>query len=268
MDHLNANIFLHWRDCAIYIGECFEPTMHRHLAVQCCISLSGKLEVFSTDSKQWKPCDAVVIGSNVPHRIRNADGLVCLVYLEKHSEDYKIISDHYRINSNGKIDCQPLLLYGDTPCQLVKKLVNLNPNNLDSTLASAIRFECLEFFNVHLLKQPVRDTRIIQLLQHLEQNPGSVFSGRQLATTINLSESRMQHLFKQQVGLPVRRYILWMKLRFVLERSLKGLSITEASYEAGFADSSHFSRTFKAMFGIAPSMFLSQRSNLQSLFCQ
>lgn len=31
-----------------------------------------------------------------------------------------------------------------------------------------------------------------------------------------------------------------------------GSSLTEAAHAAGFADSAHFSRTFRRMFGVAP----------------
>ena len=38
-----------------------------------------------------------------------------------------------------------------------------------------------------------------------------------------------------------------------VERMADGASLTEAAHEAGFADSAHFSRTFRRMFGLAPS---------------
>jgi AraC-like DNA-binding protein len=38
-----------------------------------------------------------------------------------------------------------------------------------------------------------------------------------------------------------------------LERLGRGVSLTTAAHAAGFADSAHFSRTFRAMLGIAPS---------------
>jgi len=62
----------------------------------------------------------------------------------------------------------------------------------------------------------------------------------------------MQHLFKARMGVPVRRYVLWARLRGGLEQALAGASLTSAALEAGFSDSAHFSRTFREMFGIAP----------------
>jgi AraC-like DNA-binding protein len=43
----------------------------------------------------------------------------------------------------------------------------------------------------------------------------------------------------------------------VLAEAIEGKTLTEAAYGAGFSDSAHFSRVFKAMFGIAPSLLFS-----------
>lgn len=46
---------------------------------------------------------------------------------------------------------------------------------------------------------------------------------------------------------------------------MRGSSLTEAAHVAGFADSAHLSRTFRSMFGIAPS-FMFERSRLSVTF--
>lgn len=67
-----------------------------------------------------------------------------------------------------------------------------------------------------------------------------------------LSPHRLRHLFVEQTGLAFRTYLLWLRLTRALERLATGASLTQSAHEAGFADSAHFSRTFKRMFGIAP----------------
>ena len=70
-----------------------------------------------------------------------------------------------------------------------------------------------------------------------------------------LSPSRFAHLFKQQVGLPFRRYMLWRKLTRAMlaigtERTIA------AAHASDFADAAHLTRTFYQMFGIPPSVMM------------
>jgi len=72
-----------------------------------------------------------------------------------------------------------------------------------------------------------------------------------VARHVNLSPGRARHLFVDQTGLPFRTYLLWLRLMRAVELFSGGTSLTEAAHGAGFSDSSHFSRTFRRMFGIA-----------------
>ena len=67
-------------------------------------------------------------------------------------------------------------------------------------------------------------------------------------------------------GLPLRRYVLWLRLRDVLLSLAEGASLTEAAHAAGFADSAHMSRTFRDMFGVRPSMFLKNQRGVEVVF--
>ena len=72
-----------------------------------------------------------------------------------------------------------------------------------------------------------------------------------VAKHVGLSPGRARHLFVDQTGLPFRTYLLWLRLMRAVELFSSGSSLTSAAHEAGFSDSSHFSRTFRRMFGIA-----------------
>ena len=76
-----------------------------------------------------------------------------------------------------------------------------------------------------------------------------------LAEEIGISPSRLRHRFKEQTGLPLSRYVLWMRLRAALLEALEGKSMTEAAQTAGFSDSAHFTRTCRQMFGLPPTAF-------------
>jgi AraC family transcriptional regulator len=88
-----------------------------------------------------------------------------------------------------------------------------------------------------------------------------------LAAAAHRSPSRLAHRFRAGTGVPLRRYVLWCRLRAAAEAAMRGSSLTEAAHVAGFADSAHLSRTFRATFGIAPS-FLFERGRFSVTFCE
>lgn len=79
-------------------------------------------------------------------------------------------------------------------------------------------------------------------------------SGTDLAAQVGLSVSRLTHLFTDQVGIPLRRYVLWSRLRLAVMRVQAGDDLTGAAHGAGFADSAHLTRTTREMFGLPPSL--------------
>lgn len=76
---------------------------------------------------------------------------------------------------------------------------------------------------------------------------------RDLAARVGLSADRLTHLFTSQMGLPVRRYVLWLRLITALRTVADGSDLTMAAHAAGFADSAHLTRTCRSMFGLTPS---------------
>jgi AraC-like DNA-binding protein len=74
-----------------------------------------------------------------------------------------------------------------------------------------------------------------------------------LAKSLNISASRLGHLYSDQLGLTYPTWRRWARLQRALAAVQEGQSLTDAAYEAGFADSAHLTRACKAMFGITPS---------------
>ncbi|MBV6761421.1 helix-turn-helix domain-containing protein [Rhodococcus opacus] len=74
-----------------------------------------------------------------------------------------------------------------------------------------------------------------------------------LAVRGGLSTSRLTHLFGAQVGLPLRRYVLWTRLMIAVTEVGAGRDLTTAAHAAGFADSAHLTRTCRDIFGLPPS---------------
>jgi AraC-like DNA-binding protein len=76
----------------------------------------------------------------------------------------------------------------------------------------------------------------------------------EIAAKLNLSTSRLRHVFKERTGWSVRRFSkewkLW-KAKRILQDTL--YTVKETAAIAGFSDLSHFVRDYKSRFGCRPS---------------
>ncbi len=74
-----------------------------------------------------------------------------------------------------------------------------------------------------------------------------------LAAVAGLSPSRLAHLFRERVGIPIRALRTWFRLKAAAILIRRGANLTDAAVGAGFYDQAHFTRTFRQMFGLPPS---------------
>jgi AraC-like DNA-binding protein len=78
-----------------------------------------------------------------------------------------------------------------------------------------------------------------------------------LSREAGLSPRQMRHTFARDVGLPMRAYLRWKRLRRAIGAVEEGASLSAAAASAGFADSAHLSRVFRGQFGMTPTQGLS-----------
>lgn len=100
--------------------------------------------------------------------------------------------------------------------------------------------------------QPM-DVRIEMVLSWLWAHVPSAVDLGFLARLCGLSESRLAHLFTDEVGISIRQYLLWVKMRIAAELFTRNRTLSEVAHEIGFSDSSHLSRTFTRYFALTPS---------------
>jgi AraC-like DNA-binding protein len=112
----------------------------------------------------------------------------------------------------------------------------------------------------------MKDDRVEKILKFISNNIETLIDTKTLMEIAHLSESRMLHLFKEKMGLPIRNYILWFRLKTVLLQILNGESLTEAAYSAGFSDQAHMTRTCVKMIGIPPSQIIKNSKFVQVSF--
>lgn len=81
-----------------------------------------------------------------------------------------------------------------------------------------------------------------------------------IAAKVNLSASYFAIYFKSKTGMNIRDYILMEKMGYAKKRLMnEEASISDIAYEIGYGDYRSFSRAFKNIYGMTPSMFQEER---------
>src|SRR5215813_1464178 len=104
-------------------------------------------------------------------------------------------------------------------------------------------------------RRPVKiHPRVNRVLKYLRKKLGisDDFSLKTLAGISGLSQSHFMHIFTESVGVPLRPYILWLRLQRAACDLMEGYSVTSAAHSAGFSDGAHLTRTFRRMLGMTP----------------
>lgn len=74
-----------------------------------------------------------------------------------------------------------------------------------------------------------------------------------VAAAVGCAPDGLSRRFNVEVGMSVPAYVRWARLRFVARTLARGGTLTDAAHAAGYSDSAHLSRVFRATFGFRPS---------------
>jgi AraC-like DNA-binding protein len=91
--------------------------------------------------------------------------------------------------------------------------------------------------------------------QYLDAQKTRVVHSSELEKVTGLSRYDLARQFRLACGTSPYRYLLMRRLDFARRQLCEGRSLVEVALEAGFADQAHFSRVFKATFGMTPARY-------------
>lgn len=98
--------------------------------------------------------------------------------------------------------------------------------------------------------------RLEPAFKYIEQNIGSVIRISDLERLLNFSKEHIIRLFKTETGRTPAEYITDFKIKKAMEMLKDNtLSITDISKNLGFANPSHFSKSFKTRLKITPMQY-------------
>jgi AraC-like DNA-binding protein len=106
------------------------------------------------------------------------------------------------------------------------------------------------------------DRRVRKICNILAMGRNKHLALAELSAKVGLSPSRLEHLFKMDVGVSIREYVLVHRLEAAADLlAATDLRIKEICYQVGFGDVAGFDHLFKRKFGVAPSDYRSHYSD-------
>lgn len=239
-----------WPQRMLALGPAFASAQHRHHTAQIAFGLDGPV-IFESPQTGWHSADMLLIPPDTPHS-HPAFGALGFLYLEPESSEWV----QFPSPKEGDLVSLPFnqRLRAVAHCAAVGD-------------AAAARSLVADLIGQPTRSAPREDALISQAIALIRRSLDGPITLATLAEAVHLSPSRVAHRFREATGVPLRRYVLWCRVRRAAEAAMRGSSLTEAAHLAGFADSAHLSRTFRATFGVVPSLFF--KPGLTSVtFCE
>ena len=245
---------------SLFIGDHPDLELHRHSTLQISFALDHLFDVRST-RLPWTSAAGVVIAPSIPHQIKALRGTGVSLQVVPEAR----YTDHLTQRVLGGAGIY--LLHAKT----LTPFVRFFRNALEGTLACSEVFLACERLIETLTgvdgKREIVDERLLVALDKIESELPGQISLKSLAHHVCLSEDRFLHLFSEQLGLPLRPYILHQRMMRATAEVLDGRSITQAAVNTGFSDTAHFSRTFLKLTGLHPSIIKSYRGSVKVSTC-
>jgi AraC-like DNA-binding protein len=238
---------LFWRGGSLWIGLAGEPSgVHAHHAVQIALPFPHGRVQFQAPAGRWTSYTAALVPAHQPHAFEARAQLVAQIFVEPESHEGRQLHQRYR---NGGIVGLPT----ETMDQQTLGLATAYERRArDAALIELARaaIAALSGAVPDCSKPP--DARVARAVELIRERLSDTIPLSAMAAAVHLSPDRFRHVFMKETGVSFRAYLLWQRLECSLAAYVAGETLTEAAHTGGFADSAHFSRTFRKMFGIAP----------------
>jgi AraC-like DNA-binding protein len=223
-------------------GEVSSP--HAHHCVQLVLALSGVLRIRLRADDRWRRCGAVIIPPDRRHEVQARGAAVLIGFVDPESDLAAALLE--------RLGSRVVVVPGSTVARWREDLGN--PEALEANRVEEwVRAELLQQRRPRTVHARVK--RVLRALARAPLDPGST-TLPSLASLAGLSPSRFMHAFTESVGIPLRQYLLWLRVQRAAAALTTGCTVTEAAYVAGFADAAHLTRTFRRMLGTTPTDLL------------
>ncbi len=212
---------------------------HSHGMVQFFLALENKPDMQVGRKKLENPV-CLFVNKNVRHSVKSHDGIIFTSVIDPTSDTGAFLDALMNGNDYYLVDLD------------VADKLRLYARPMIETFNKESYVEFLNQMYLNFGFRPTKrqlDERIIGLLKILEDCKCFDHSIEKYAEELNISTSRLSHIFSEQVGISLKSYLTLHQIETAYQSILDGSRLTEAAMNAGFDSPSHFAATVKRLMG-------------------
>lgn len=222
-----------------------QVSIHRHDYYQLVLPIQGRIEIALPHFQGWVGAgECIVIAAQAEHQF-NA-----------HEQAKFIVADLSAVPET--------LLYATGPFAIsapLSRFLTFVETQLTHEVNTHIEQQLVTLFESLLAQQdlsPMLDSRVRTVLEYIAHDLAYPHTLDTLAQRIHLSVSALKALFKRQVGLTVRQYLINKRIE-AAQALLRHTDtpIQQVAEQVGYQDFSAFSRRFAQTTGLTPSKYRS-----------
>jgi len=246
-----------WHEGILFVGGGIRNAPHRHFTASLIIGIDGPF-AFRGGRSPWRTTQAIVAAPNQIQQMDCRGHQVVVLQVDPETHAYGRLAGLF---------AERAAVFEPAPA-IAAALASAARAMMQDGAFDALRFWALAIDTIggEWRRPHVVDGRVTEVLDLIKRGFPAAPTVPQLAAAVRVSPSRLLHLWKDELGVGLRRYMLWLRLRHVIACVAIGHSLTAAAHEGGFADSAHLSRTFRSMFGLPLSSLFGGTAKVRLVF--
>ena len=224
-----------------------EVPPHSHHAIQIFLALDGAAAIRAGDG-EWQEGQGIIVRPDVEHSFNPRGASGALLFVDPESSEgawlQSVLTEDITLAPAARLQ------------GCLAELRTFFERPLESMEVGELVRHCVRAFCAGAPPSRRLDRRIGTVLAKIREADELRMPLEKAAALVHLSPDRFAHLFKEQLGLPFRRYMLWRKLTRAILAIGRQSSMADAAHASDFADAAHLTRTFHQMFGMPPSVMM------------
>ena len=220
---------------------------HAHHAIQIVVAVDGEVAICGK-GQEWSKGPVVIVRPDAVHSFNCNGALGAMLFVDPESAEGTWLGNSLKRDIT--------VVSGPRLTSSVQELRRFIEQPFESMEIGELIRRCVQALSPGVPPARRLDPRVTTVLNAIRECDDLHISLESAAEKAFLSPSRFAHLFKEQVGLPFSRYMLWRKLTRAMVAIASERTISAAAHAADFADAAHLTRTFYQMVGMAPSVLM------------